>query len=179
MQPSVVALAITWNVPRLQRLAAQNPQTPGSVSTGVVARNSIVKPGEVVGSFAAINPATGEKKWEVPLVEMPSAAGMLATDGGLVFTGRLSGEFVALDADTGATLWQFKTGSSVNATAITCNCAGHVQPAFRAGVHEHADVIDALAKCLRQSYVMRGEFVDFIVACLLDEKKIAARSSAI
>jgi alcohol dehydrogenase (cytochrome c) len=106
-------------VPRLQRLAAQNPQTPGSVSTGVVARNSIVKPGEVVGSFAALNPATGEKKWEVPLVEMPSAAGMLATDGGLVFTGKLSGELVALDADTGATLWQFKTGSSVNSTAIT------------------------------------------------------------
>jgi alcohol dehydrogenase (cytochrome c) len=115
-------------VPRLQRLAAQNPQTPGSVSTGVVARNSIVKPGEVVGSFAALNPATGEKKWEVPLVEMPSAAGMLATDNGLVFTGKLSGEFVALDADTGATLWQFKTGSSVNSTAITYTHHGRQFP---------------------------------------------------
>jgi alcohol dehydrogenase (cytochrome c) len=109
----------TWNVPRLQRLAEQNPQTPGSVSTGVVARNPPIKPGEVAGSFAALNPATGEKKWEVPLLEMPSAAGMLATDGGLVFTGKLTGEVVALDADTGATLWQFKTGSSVNSTAIT------------------------------------------------------------
>jgi alcohol dehydrogenase (cytochrome c) len=109
----------TWNVPRLQRLAEQNPQTPGSVSTGVVARNPPIKPGELAGSFAAINPATGEKKWEVPLLEMPSAAGMLATDGGLVFTGKLTGEVVALDADTGATLWQFKTGSSVNSTAIT------------------------------------------------------------
>jgi alcohol dehydrogenase (cytochrome c) len=37
----------------------------------------------------------------------------------LVFTGKLTGEFVALDARTGETLWQFKTGSSVNATAIT------------------------------------------------------------
>jgi alcohol dehydrogenase (cytochrome c) len=109
----------TWNVPRLQRLAEQNPQTPGSVSTGVVARNPPIKPGEVAGSFAALNPVTGEKKWEVPLLEMPSAAGMLATDGGLVFTGKLTGEVVALDADNGATLWQFKTGSSVNSTAIT------------------------------------------------------------
>jgi alcohol dehydrogenase (cytochrome c) len=50
---------------------------------------------------------------------MPSSAGMLVTDSGLVFTGKLTGEFVALDADTGETLWQFKTGSSVNATAIT------------------------------------------------------------
>ena len=44
---------------------------------------------------------------------------MLATGGGLVFTGKLTGEFVALDEDTGKTLWQFQTGSSVNSTAIT------------------------------------------------------------
>ena len=109
----------TWSVPRLQKLAPQNPQTPGSVSTGVVARNPTFKPGEVVGNFAAINPLTGEKKWEVPLMDMPSAAGMLATDGGLIFTGKATGEVVALDADTGATLWQFKASSSVNSTAIT------------------------------------------------------------
>jgi alcohol dehydrogenase (cytochrome c) len=44
---------------------------------------------------------------------------MLATGGGIVFTGKLSGEFVALDEDTGQTLWQFKTSSSVNSTPIT------------------------------------------------------------
>ena len=44
---------------------------------------------------------------------------MLATGGGLVFTGKLTGEFVALDQATGKTLWQFKTGSSINSTAIT------------------------------------------------------------
>jgi len=60
----------------------------------------------------------------VPLADVPSSAGMLATGGGLVFTGKLTGEFVALDAATGQTLWQFKTGSSVNATAITYTRAG-------------------------------------------------------
>jgi alcohol dehydrogenase (cytochrome c) len=109
----------TWSVPRLQKLAPTNPQTPGSVSTGVVARNPTFKPGEVVGNFAAINPLTGEKKWESPLRDMPSAAGMLATGGGLIFTGKATGEVMALDADTGATLWQFKVSSSVNSTAIT------------------------------------------------------------
>jgi alcohol dehydrogenase (cytochrome c) len=44
---------------------------------------------------------------------------MLVTGGGLVFSGKLTGEFIALDEDTGRTLWQFKTGSSVNSTAIT------------------------------------------------------------
>ena len=53
------------------------------------------------------------------MTDLPGSAGMLATGGGLIFTGRLTGEFLALDQDTGKTLWQFKTGSSVNSTAIT------------------------------------------------------------
>ena len=36
---------------------------------------------------------------------------MLATDGGLVFTGRMTGEFIAIDEATGKVLWQFQTGS--------------------------------------------------------------------
>src|SRR5262249_21017626 len=88
-------------------------------TTGVDARFPEMKATDVFGHLLAINPVTGEKKWEVPLTELPSSAGMLTTAGGLVFTGKLTGEFVALDQDTGQTLWQFKTGSSVNATAIT------------------------------------------------------------
>ena len=40
-----------------------------------------------------------------------SSAGMLATDGGLIFTGTVEGKFIALDEDTGKTLWEFQTGS--------------------------------------------------------------------
>ena len=36
-----------------------------------------------VGYHIAMNPLTGKKKWKVPLTELPSSAGMLATDGGL------------------------------------------------------------------------------------------------
>jgi alcohol dehydrogenase (cytochrome c) len=111
--------ASTWNIPRIQKIAPPRPVVPGKDSTGVVSRIPETKPGDVVGHFTAINPLTGEKKWEIPLTDLPSSAGMLATGGGLVFTGRLTGEFLALDQDTGKTLWQFKTGSSVNSTAIT------------------------------------------------------------
>jgi alcohol dehydrogenase (cytochrome c) len=111
--------ASTWNVPRIQWLAPPKQQVIGTTSTGVNARVPEVKPGEVVGHFVAINPITGEKKWEVPLADLPSSAGMLATGGGLVFTGKLTGEFIAFDEDTGKTLWQFRTGSSLNSTAIT------------------------------------------------------------
>lgn len=114
----------TWNMPRIQKLAPPRPQVIGTNSTGVIGRVPVFKPGDVVGSFVAINPLTGVKKWEIPLTDMASSAGMLVTGGGLVFTGRLTGEFVALDEDTGQTLWQFKTGSSVNATAITYTYKG-------------------------------------------------------
>lgn len=82
----------------------------------------------------AINPLTGEKKWEVPLTDLPSSAGTLVTDGGLVFTGTMMGEFVALDAETGKTLWQFKTGSSVNSTAITYTHKGQQYVSVASGL---------------------------------------------
>ena len=105
-----------------------------ATTTGVTARLPEVKPGDVVGHFVAIDPLTGEKKWEVPLTDLPSSAGMLATGGGLVFTGKLTGEFVALDEDTGKTLWQFKTGSSINATAITYTHKGRQYVSVASGL---------------------------------------------
>jgi alcohol dehydrogenase (cytochrome c) len=112
--------ATTWNLPRVQKLVmTPAPQVLGGATTGVTARLPQVAPGTPYGFFAAIDPLTGKRKWEIPLTDLPSSAGVLATAGGLVFTGKLTGEFVALDEATGQTLWQFKTGSSINATAIT------------------------------------------------------------
>jgi alcohol dehydrogenase (cytochrome c) len=111
--------AAPWDEPRIQQLAPPKPQVIGENSTGVNARQPRIEPGQVVGYYIAFDPLTGQRKWEVPLADVPSSAGMLATGGGLVFTGKLTGEFLALDADTGKILWQFQTSSGVNSTAIT------------------------------------------------------------
>jgi alcohol dehydrogenase (cytochrome c) len=112
--------ATTWNLPRIQKLVmTPAPAVVGGSTTGVTARLPQVKPGEPYGHFVAINPLTGDRKWAIPMMDLPSSAGVLATGGGLLFTGKLTGEFLALDEETGKTLWQFKTGSSVNSTAIT------------------------------------------------------------
>jgi alcohol dehydrogenase (cytochrome c) len=111
--------AAPWDVPRIQQLAPPKPQVMGENSTGVNGRQPRIEPGQVVGYYVAIDPLTGQRKWEVPLTDIPSSAGMLATAGGLVFTGKLTGEFLALDQDTGKLLWQFQTSSSINSTAIT------------------------------------------------------------
>jgi len=126
--------ASSWNVPRIQKLAPPLPQVIGENTTGVIARFPDIKPGDAFGYFVAINPLTGQKKWEVPLTDFPGAAGMLATAGGLIFTGKLSGEFVALDEETGKTIWQFKTGSSINATAITYTHKGRQYVTVASGV---------------------------------------------
>jgi alcohol dehydrogenase (cytochrome c) len=127
--------ASTWNVPRIQQLAPPKPSVAGGTSTGVISK--LLPPtqtGDVFGHFAAINPLTGEKKWEIPLTDLPSSAGMLATGGGLVFTGKLTGEFIALDEATGKTLWQFQTGSSVNSTAITYTHKGRQYVTIASGL---------------------------------------------
>jgi alcohol dehydrogenase (cytochrome c) len=128
--------ASTWNLPRIQKLAPppDKPQVIGANSTGIVARLPDVKAGDVVGHLVAMNPVTGERKWEIPLTDLPNSAGMLATGGGLVFTGALTGEFMALDQDTGRTLWQFKTGSSINATAITYTFRGRQYVTIASGL---------------------------------------------
>jgi len=72
----------------------------------------------ITGSVTAINVETGEiaAKHET---EYPLLGGMLATAGGLVFTGYPSGEFVALDAETLEEKWRFETGAGINAPPMT------------------------------------------------------------
>ena len=66
----------------------------------------------------AIDPLTGQSKWAVPY-KIPVFAGTLVTAGGLVFTGKLTGEFVALDAESGKTLFEFQTSAGIIGQPIT------------------------------------------------------------
>jgi alcohol dehydrogenase (cytochrome c) len=45
--------------------------------------------------------------------------GVVATAGGLVFTGEGNGQFSAFDAETGKRLWRFNCGAGVNAPPVT------------------------------------------------------------
>ena len=59
--------------------------------------------------------------------------GVLATAGGLVFTGEGNGNFAAFDAQTGERLWQFNCGAGVNAPPITYRLDGKQYIAVAAG----------------------------------------------
>ncbi|WP_315741267.1 MULTISPECIES: methanol/ethanol family PQQ-dependent dehydrogenase [unclassified Bradyrhizobium] len=70
------------------------------------------------GQLKAIDPMTGKTKWEQPS-DIPRFSGVLSTAGGVVFSGKLTGEFEAFDADSGKKLWQFQTGSGIEGQPVT------------------------------------------------------------
>ena len=71
------------------------------------------------GYLSAIDPMTGKSKWQMAWPGQPSMAGTLSTGGGLVFTGAATGEFMAVDANTGKKLWEFQTGSGIIGLPVT------------------------------------------------------------
>ncbi|PRD40184.1 PQQ-dependent dehydrogenase, methanol/ethanol family [Gemmobacter lutimaris] len=76
-----------------------------------------------IGSLKAIDPATGEWKWEYKN-EAPLWGGVMTTAGGLVFFGTPEGDFIALDDTTGEKLWSFQTGSGIVGQPITWEADG-------------------------------------------------------
>ena len=76
-----------------------------------------------IGALKAIDPKTGEIKW-VYKNKAPLWGGVLATAGGLVFTGNPEGYLMAFDAETGEMLYRFNTGSGVVASPITWEMDG-------------------------------------------------------
>jgi PQQ-dependent dehydrogenase (methanol/ethanol family) len=66
------------------------------------------------GNVTAVDYNTGDIRWKVK-TEQPMIGGILATAGGLVFTGEGNGLFKAYDAETGSVLWKFQAGAGVNA----------------------------------------------------------------
>ena len=74
----------------------------------------------------------GRILWQQKTKE-PLIGGVLATAGGLVFTGEGNGDFSAFEAATGARLWQFNCGAGVNAPPIAYRIDGKDYVAVAAG----------------------------------------------
>lgn len=74
----------------------------------------------------------GKILWQQKTPEI-LVGGVLATRGGLVFTGEGNGNLSAFDATTGARLWQFNCGAGVNAPPISYELDGKQYIAVAAG----------------------------------------------
>ena len=84
------------------------------------------------GLLSAIDLGTGKLRWQHKTPE-PLVGGVLATAGGLVFSGEGNGNFDAIDAVSGEVLWQHKSDAGVNAPPITYEIDGVQYVAVAAG----------------------------------------------
>ena len=69
-------------------------------------------PGGNRGEFSAWDLTAGKKVWTIR-EDFPVWSGALVTGGDVAFYGTMDGWFKAVDAKTGAALWQFKAGSGI------------------------------------------------------------------
>ena len=92
------------------------------------------KPGDdFYSAIRAIDPQTGEKKWDYRLSAPSTEAGILTTSTNVLFSGGRDGAFYALDARDGKMLWQTNLGPSVAAGPMTFSVAGKQYVSVQAG----------------------------------------------
>jgi alcohol dehydrogenase (cytochrome c) len=95
---------------------ALKPGQPSGVPT--VKRTVVTDDPNVRGFLKAVDPMTGKAKWETPY-RSPNYSSTMVTGSNVVFTGVMTGEFQALDADTGKILWSFQTPSGIVGQPVT------------------------------------------------------------
>lgn len=91
-----------------------------------------VKPGQVNGGGVKAYDPSGRLVWHWKS-RHAIVASLLSTQGGLVFVGTPTGEFIALDARTGRQLWQFRTGSGIHSNPVTYSVRGRQYVAVPTG----------------------------------------------
>src|ERR1700735_2368639 len=106
-----IAYAINLHQP-MTYTVANAPYPDGKLWLG--GAFTIIPGEESYGNVTAVNYNTGKIAWQVKTPQ-PMIGGILATAGGLVFTGEANGWFKAYDDSNGKVLWQFQTGAGVNA----------------------------------------------------------------
>ncbi len=116
--------AAARNLPPLEKLAQGQPDTT------------------IRGFVRAWDPVTQKLAWEVDvsgpwvgeLFSTWNGGGLMTTAGGLVFQGRGTGEFVAMDAATGKQLHRIDVGTSMMAGPMTYTVDGEQYVAIMAGL---------------------------------------------
>jgi alcohol dehydrogenase (cytochrome c) len=89
---------------------------PGERFTGGAQQRAVGPDMKPWGALRAIDPATGERKWEYRFLT-PSTSGVLSTASGLVFGGDNEGNLLALDSRTGKLLWRYQMGAPLHGTS--------------------------------------------------------------
>ena len=85
------------------------------------------------GWLTAIDASTGKVRWKNAW-KTPLVAGVVATRGGVLFTGDMNNDFLALDASSGKVLYRFNTGGSIGGGVVSYELDGKQYVAVMSGV---------------------------------------------
>jgi len=108
--------------------------SPGQRYVGATYTFSIAAGADHVGEVQAWNVDTGKRVWTHTYPTSPNWGPMLATGGGLVFSGGTNDrEFHAFDAATGKLLWKFPTNSGIIGQPTSFLAAGKQYVAVQSG----------------------------------------------
>ena len=107
----------------------------GTAFAGARSGQPFLAPGaDHVGEVQAWNVDTGQKVWTHAYMNTPNWGSMLATGGGLVFTGGTNDRKIhAFDAASGKLVWEFETNSGIVAPPTTFRLDGKQYVAVHAG----------------------------------------------
>ena len=78
----------------------------------------------------AIDYQTGKIRWTHPLGVGESSTGIMTTAGGVLFSGDNSANLLALDAETGKTLWHVSPGGQTENSPMTYELHGRQYVVF-------------------------------------------------
>jgi alcohol dehydrogenase (cytochrome c) len=84
------------------------------------------------GWLTALDATTGAVRWKYRSPR-PMVAAVTSTAGGLVLTGELTGDFLALDGRNGEVLYRFNTGGSMGGGIVTYEAGGQQYIAVASG----------------------------------------------
>src|SRR5579871_5311620 len=133
----------TWDNYYSIYLKEKTEYTEGQFFTGALPRSPVPliripqvqeprKEEDGYGAIRAIDPQTGERKWEFKLPDVTDS-GILTTASDLLFAGGREGYFFALDARTGALLWKAPVGGQVSSAPMSYAVNGKQYVGIAAG----------------------------------------------
>ena len=96
-----------------------------------------------LGTIYAVSIQTGNVLWKYE--DTSATASLVATGGGLVFSGNVKGQFFALDQRSGRRLWEINLGSPIAGFSVVFGADGQEYVAVTTGASNHTAEYHQLA----------------------------------
>ncbi len=115
-----------------KRFVGTSPRSLIGGANGGAAKINTRREDEGYGAVRAIDPMTGDRKWEYKMNDVTDA-GIMTTGSDLLFSGGREGYFFALDARNGQLLWKANLGGTVASGPMSYSVGGKQYIAVSAG----------------------------------------------